>query len=288
MFALAPRERAPWSPPAPPTGGRAGAASAPAPPAASSAPSHDLGLCPARSAFDGAVSPGRTQHRLISAFSDALRLGATWRPCANTGGGRCVSIWRRHPPRTGGLARGDGSRHGRRKIEEYIHECEQIHPPRGRQLGGDGARGDVVASIIEGQPGVRLFLLHVFAPLPPKLLEFGGAENPAEEERREAAQRDARTQWIARAKACADDLFAKAQSILRTAGVPAQAVETQLATPLNGEAVVTNILEAARANQCGTVVVGRQSFSWLQELFQHHIGEELIRRGQGLAIWVVE
>jgi K+-sensing histidine kinase KdpD len=51
---------------------------------------------------------------------------------------------------------------------------------------------------------------------------------------------------------------------------------------------VTNILEGARANQCGTVVVGRQSFSWLQELFQHHIGEELIRRGQGLAIWVVE
>jgi nucleotide-binding universal stress UspA family protein len=145
-----------------------------------------------------------------------------------------------------------------------------------------------VASIIEGQPGFRLCLLHVFAPLPPQLLEFGGAENPAEEERWEAVQKDARTQWIAGAKACADDLFAKAQSILRTAGVPAHAVETQLAIPLSGEAVVTNILEGARANQCGTVVVGRQSFSWLQELFQHHIGEELIRRGQGLAIWVVE
>jgi nucleotide-binding universal stress UspA family protein len=124
-----------------------------------------------------------------------------------------------------------------------------------------------VASIIEGQPGVRLCLLHVFAPLPPKLLEFGGAENPAEEERREAVQTDARTQWIARAKASAEDIFAKAQSILCTAGVLAHAVETQLATPLHGEAVVTNILEAARANQCGTVVVGRDSFSWLQELF---------------------
>jgi Universal stress protein family len=145
-----------------------------------------------------------------------------------------------------------------------------------------------VASIIEGQPGVRLCLLHVFAPLSSKLLEFGGAENPAEEERREAVQKDARTQWIARATICAEDLFAKAQSIFYTAGVPAHAVETQLATPLNGEAVVTDILEAARANQCGTVVVGRGSFSWLQELFQHHIGEELIRKGQGLAIWVVE
>jgi hypothetical protein len=78
-----------------------------------------------------------------SAFSDALRLGVTWRPCANTGGGWCASIWRRHPPRTGGLARGGRSRHGKRKIEEYIHACEPIHPPRGRRLGGDGARGDV-------------------------------------------------------------------------------------------------------------------------------------------------
>ena len=102
-----------------------------------------------------------------------------------------------------------------------------------------------VASIIGGQPGFRLCLLHISAPLPPKLLEFGGAENPAEE-------------------------------------------ETQLAIPLSGEAVVANILEAARANQCGTVVVGRQSFSWPQELSQHHIGEELLRKGQGLAIWVVE
>jgi nucleotide-binding universal stress UspA family protein len=145
-----------------------------------------------------------------------------------------------------------------------------------------------VATIIGGQSGFRICLFHVFVPLPPSLVEFGGAENPEEEERREAVQRDARAQWIAKAQACAESIFAKAQSILRTAGVPAQAVETQLATPLNGEGVVTNILEAARANKCGTVVVGRESFSWLQELFQHDIGEELIRRGQGLAIWVVE
>jgi K+-sensing histidine kinase KdpD len=64
--------------------------------------------------------------------------------------------------------------------------------------------------------------------------------------------------------------------------------ETQLATSLNGEAVATSILEAARANRCGTVVIGRESFPWLKELFQHHMGDELIRRGRGLAIWVIE
>jgi K+-sensing histidine kinase KdpD len=99
---------------------------------------------------------------------------------------------------------------------------------------------------------------------------------------------DAQVQWLASTKASVRHVFAEAHALLRTAGIPDQAVGTEFATSLSGEAAVTNILEAARTNQCGTVVVGRQSFSWLQELFQHHVGEELVRRGQGFAIWVVE
>jgi nucleotide-binding universal stress UspA family protein len=122
-----------------------------------------------------------------------------------------------------------------------------------------------VASIIEGQPGFRLCLWHGFAPLPPKLLEFAGAENPAEDASREMDRREAQVQWLASAKSSAQHLFAKAQAILRTAGIPDQAVGTELATSLSGEDVVTSILEAARPNQCGAVVVGRDSFSWLAE-----------------------
>jgi hypothetical protein len=39
---------------------------------------------------------------------------------------------------------------------------------------------------------------------------------------------------------------------------------------------------------CGTVVVGRKSFSGLQNSFRHDIAEDLIRAGEGLAVWVVE
>ena len=38
----------------------------------------------------------------------------------------------------------------------------------------------------------------------------------------------------------------------------------------------------------GTIVAGRQSFSVLRELFEHHLADELVRHGQGLTIWVVE
>jgi nucleotide-binding universal stress UspA family protein len=73
--------------------------------------------------------------------------------------------------------------------------------------------------------------------------------------------RNAQAQWLASAKASAQHLFSKAQAILRTVGIPDQAVGTELATSLSGEDVVTSILEAARRNQCGMVVVGRDSFS---------------------------
>jgi len=34
--------------------------------------------------------------------------------------------------------------------------------------------------------------------------------------------------------------------------------------------------------------VGRHNLSWGQELFHRHVGEELVQKGQGFAVWVVE
>jgi K+-sensing histidine kinase KdpD len=52
--------------------------------------------------------------------------------------------------------------------------------------------------------------------------------------------------------------------------------------------MVTDILEAAQADRCETIVVGRHSFTLLQRIFRHPVADELIRRGQGYTIWVVE
>lgn len=47
-------------------------------------------------------------------------------------------------------------------------------------------------------------------------------------------------------------------------------------------------LTTARDAGCGTIVVGRESFSWVMESFHSHVSDELVQEGQGLAIWIVQ
>ena len=65
-------------------------------------------------------------------------------------------------------------------------------------------------------------------------------------------------------------------------------VETQIATPVSGEALDATILEAAQQAQCGTVVVGRTAFSWLQELWHAHLADTLLQQAKGCTLWVVQ
>ena len=57
---------------------------------------------------------------------------------------------------------------------------------------------------------------------------------------------------------------------------------------VNHEDLVNDILQAGRKDGCSTIVVGRESFSWLKEMFHHHVADELVRKAHGLTIWVVE
>ncbi|NJD68165.1 MAG: universal stress protein [candidate division NC10 bacterium] len=145
-----------------------------------------------------------------------------------------------------------------------------------------------VATMIGRRSGFRVRLVHVLPSVPPALLECGGSENPEQEERREAAEHAAQTRWLDQAENAARPVLARAKWILRKAGMPISGVETQLCTSTSGEEVVREILETARASRCGTVVVGRESLPGLKGLFQHHVGDELIKRGQGISVWVVE
>ena len=57
---------------------------------------------------------------------------------------------------------------------------------------------------------------------------------------------------------------------------------------VNTQDTVLDILEAARARHCGTVVVGRESFHGLKALLTSHVGDTLIRQAHDLTVWVVE
>jgi K+-sensing histidine kinase KdpD len=86
----------------------------------------------------------------------------------------------------------------------------------------------------------------------------------------------------------AEPLFAKARAILQMFGMPMQALETRIITPLPEEDLAASILEVARSQACGTVVVGRTSFSWFREVWQQHVADKLLQEGQGLTVWVVQ
>jgi nucleotide-binding universal stress UspA family protein len=145
-----------------------------------------------------------------------------------------------------------------------------------------------VANLIAGKRDFTICLLHVLGPLPPELMEFGGSEDPQREEELEKELKDKRGQWIERSKTKSLPVLKKAKSIFKKARLPAKAVDTEFWVDINSKGLAGDILDAGRLNKCNTVVVGRKSFSWLKEIFSHHVADELIRKARDLTVWVVE
>lgn len=79
-----------------------------------------------------------------------------------------------------------------------------------------------------------------------------------------------------------------ANAILRRGGIARGAVESHYCYLVDGTHATQATLELARTQKCDTVVIGRKSLSWLGELIDGDPAEELVRRGKGLTIWVVE
>jgi K+-sensing histidine kinase KdpD len=141
--------------------------------------------------------------------------------------------------------------------------------------------------VIKGKQDIHLLLFHVPAPMPPELLEFGGRERPDEERQTQVNLEQAQAAWREQVVRDAQPVFAATTAVLREAQVPEQAIETHICTPPAEQELDTSILEAAREHACQTIVVGRESYSWLQELFQTHIADKLLQKSQGLTVWVV-
>ncbi len=157
----------------------------------------------------------------------------------------------------------------------------------------DGSKDSIrtvnyVANIVEGKRDFTICLLHVIGPIPPELTEFGGSEDPQREEELEKELKNKRIQWVEMSKTRALPRLKKAKSIFRKSRLPAKAVETEFWIDSNREGLMADIMEAGRVKKCNTVVVGRKSFSWLKEIFQRHVADELVRHAHNLTIWVVE
>jgi nucleotide-binding universal stress UspA family protein len=145
-----------------------------------------------------------------------------------------------------------------------------------------------VSQILRGRTDVHVRLLHVLPPIPPGVLEFGGAEHPLLEQRLSAELRKDQAQWIETAKHNAQASLDKALAVLIQGGLSPNKVSISFSSPIHRPDVAHEILTAAQTWECGTLVVGRHTRSWIWEIRSTHVGEELVRKGQGFAIWVIE
>jgi hypothetical protein len=145
-----------------------------------------------------------------------------------------------------------------------------------------------VGKFVGKRRGFHICLVQVLPPLPPRLLEHGGAEIPAKEAQLEAELKSEQRRWISHAKKRLQKVLDKARVILRKAGIPAAAMQTLFCEPEEGPYAAESILNMARECRSLTVVVGRKSVSWFHELFSQDLSEELLRHGKGFSVWAVE
>ncbi len=143
-----------------------------------------------------------------------------------------------------------------------------------------------VSELVGGQSSHQVTLLRL--ELPPRMIERGGSEDAAIEAEVEA-RRDREYEQMEREKIDRSrDALRQMQSILTRAGIRVNSALVQFEEPLEKKNMAEKILETAANEGCGTVVVGRHSFSGWKSLFQSHLGEELVRAGERITIWVVE
>lgn len=137
-----------------------------------------------------------------------------------------------------------------------------------------------VAQMAAGRPHFRICLAHSLLSPPPQLVEFRGAER--------GRLRAYKSRWIAAGEMTEQRALDRANAVLRKGGIDRGAIEAHFCYLVDGTRATQELLGLARARKCDTVVIGRKSLSWLGELIHGDPAEELVHRGKGFTIWVVE
>ena len=143
-----------------------------------------------------------------------------------------------------------------------------------------------VADVVGGRSGLHVGLLHL--ELPPRMLEWGGSEDPETEDRVSTERAAAYQEMEKKSIAEGQTLLQRLQGILTDRGIDVAARLVQFEEPLDAKHITTHLLKVAAEEDFGTVVVGRHCFSGRKRWFQHPLSEEIVRAAQGVTIWVVE
>jgi nucleotide-binding universal stress UspA family protein len=137
-----------------------------------------------------------------------------------------------------------------------------------------------VAQMAAGRTHFRICLAHSLLAPPRQLVEYRGAEK--------GRLRAYKFRWISAGDMTEQRALDRANAVLNQGGIARGAIEAHFCYLVDGTRATQEILKLARARKCDTVVIGRKSLSWLGELIDGDPAEELVRRGKGFTIWVVE
>ncbi len=144
-----------------------------------------------------------------------------------------------------------------------------------------------VAEMVGGRESIHICLFHALPPIPPRLLEFGGTEDPQKEQVLSTEVKSAQTEWVEKAQDAVQPLITRARTILQDHGVSQDQISTHFSHTIHKLDIVQEILNGAKQSHCETVVVGRHRLPWVQDLFYNHTGEKLVEKGHEFSIWVV-
>jgi nucleotide-binding universal stress UspA family protein len=142
-----------------------------------------------------------------------------------------------------------------------------------------------VGSLLSRTSNVVVTLFHVLKPMPRGLLEHGGSENPAAEEKLSLQLRDEQEAWVRNEAESKCHVLKSAYVTLSQYGFDMSHVELMYG---HEDDAARNILDEARRGHHDTIVVGRHGTSRIRQIFGGDVTDRLLREAKGFAIWVVE
>ena len=146
---------------------------------------------------------------------------------------------------------------------------------------------DYVTRLLGCHRGVHVYLLHLIPPLPAELLEFGGAEDPRQEQHLQTELHREQQAWIAAVKAPARPVIDEAVAALRDAGLFTYEIELAHSDPLDDRDPTIALLKQAREKHCHTIIVGNHTHAWFRKLTGSPLTEHLLDHADEFTIWVV-
>jgi nucleotide-binding universal stress UspA family protein len=146
---------------------------------------------------------------------------------------------------------------------------------------------DYLSSLFAKQRNVHFSLTYLLPRLPAGLLESGGAEAPAAEERVEASLRLEQERWMGTLDSTSHDVLSQSVARLRQAGIRS-AIDTCPSSPQDNRSAADEVLVIAESHACRTIVMGRTAHAWFHGLAGDQLAERLVRDAKGFTIWVVE